>query len=229
RIGDGLRPSELSGSGGARVEQSSSREIGNLVSEFGLRPGVRTVELDAEHRVFFTELPQALRMDDDGFRELWDLHPAEFHRIRMGGREVRTPRWQQAFGRDYVYTGNINRARPIPSRLSPLVEYAQREFDPRINGLLVNWYDAAKGHYIGRHRDTRSQLMPGAPIVTMSFGAARTFRLRPWKGTSKIDTVLEDGTITILPYDTNLAFTHEVPLFAADEGTRVSVTLRAFR
>ena len=36
------------------------------------------------------------------------------------------------------------------------------------------------------------------------------------------------GGVFVMPYATNLAWTHEVPHFARDRGRRVSVTLRAF-
>ena len=39
----------------------------------------------------------------------------------MHGRAVKPPRWQQAYGADYRYTGNTNRALPVPDELAPLV------------------------------------------------------------------------------------------------------------
>ena len=68
----------------------------------------------------------------------------------------------------------------------------------------------------------------GAPIVTVSFGARRTFRLRPWRAKGLKDFDADDASVFVLPYETNLAFTHEVPHSARVEGRRISVTLRAF-
>ena len=70
--------------------------------------------LDDRHGFFSGSLPSALRPDSAGFEELWDLHPAAYHEILMHGRKVKTPRWQQAFGNDYHYTGNVNEAEPVP-------------------------------------------------------------------------------------------------------------------
>lgn len=184
--------------------------------------------LDAQHDIRVGALPDRLRLPESAFEALWTLKPARYHQIRMGGRWVDTPRWQQAFGADYRYTGHINRALPVPAILTPYLDYSRDAVDPRLNGMLVNWYDAALGHYIGRHRDKPNDLIAGAPIITLSFGAPRTFRLRPWKGTGKLDFDLIDGTVVILPFATNQAWTHEVPLFAKDVGRRVSVTIRAF-
>ena len=191
-------------------------------------PNVTRVSLDADHSVWTGVLPDNLRLTPSSFDALWELHPTKFHTIKIHGRDVQTPRWEQAFGVDYAYTGNVNRALPIPDNLLPLLDYARTNFEGRLNGLLINWYDATLGHYIGPHRDAHKELIEDAPIITISFGAERTFRLKRWKGSTKIDLRWVDGSLVILPYATNSAWTHEVPLFARDHGRRVSVTLRAF-
>jgi hypothetical protein len=48
----------------------------------------------------------------DTLRKIWELHPAEFPEITIHGRLVRIPRWQQAYGRDYRFSGRVNRALP---------------------------------------------------------------------------------------------------------------------
>lgn len=190
--------------------------------------GLRSVALDAEHVVEVGMMPAALVPDAAGFAALWDLHPGDFHEILMHGRKVKTPRWQQAFGADYRYTGNVNRALPVPDALAPLHDWIREHIDPRLNGLLLNWYDAERAHYIGKHRDSTINMIVGAPIVTVSFGAERTFRLRPWKGSGLRDFDARDGTVFVIPYETNLAWTHEVPHSGKSQGRRISITLRAF-
>lgn len=86
----------------------------------------------------------------------------------------------------------------------------------------------ALGHYIGRHRDSTRNMVEGAPIVTVSFGERRNFRLRPCKGKGFKDFPATDGTVFIMPYETNLAWTHEVPKSAKLRGRRISITFRAF-
>ncbi|MEZ0228302.1 MAG: alpha-ketoglutarate-dependent dioxygenase AlkB [Planctomycetota bacterium] len=162
------------------------------------------------------------------FDHLWALHPADYHEIEIHGRAVKTPRWQQAYGADYHYTGRVNRALPVPPGLEPLVAWTRATVDPRLNGVLLNWYDAAHEHYIGKHRDSTVNMVPGSPIVTISLGATRTFRLRPWRAKGTEDFEAAHGTVFVMPFATNLAWTHEVPHFAKDRGRRISVTLRAF-
>ena len=180
-------------------------------------------------RVQQGRLPAALMPDADGLAALWRLHPAEYHVITMHGRPVATPRWQQAYGADYHYTGRVNRAEPLTPKMAPYLAWAREVVDPRLNGLLFNWYDAEHGHYIGKHRDSTKDMIDGAPIVTISLGAPRMFRLRPWRGAGMIDLEADHGAVNEIPYATNLAWTHEVPHRAADRGRRISITLRGFR
>lgn len=185
--------------------------------------------LDDTSSVLVGRLPDELVPDAAGFARLWSLHPASFHLIKMHGKQVRTPRWQQAYGADYRYTGNTNRALAVPPELAPLHAWI-REIDPRLNGLLLNWYDAEHGHYIGKHRDSTIHMIEGAPIVTISLAAERVFRLRRWKSE---DATIHDiptghGTVIVMPYAVNLAWTHEVPHNAKSAGRRISITARAF-
>ena len=189
-----------------------------------------------EHRIagrfsiFTAQLPDELkRAGQARFAELWTLHPRHFHTITQPftGRTIPLPRWQQAYGRDYRYSGGVNRALPLPPLLEPHLAWARRQIDPRLNGLLLNWYDAALRHYIGPHRDSIVGLIERTPIVTLSLGATRLFRLRP-KGGEFVDFQATDGCVFILPWETNLNVKHAVPHRAGDTGRRISITIRAF-
>jgi alkylated DNA repair dioxygenase AlkB len=146
----------------------------------------------------------------------------------MHGRPVETPRWQQAYGVDYHYTGRTNAARPVPTDLDPYQDWARRAIDDRLHGLLVNWYDGDLGHYIGPHHDSVKDMVRGAPIVTISLGEERVFRLSHPTRKLTCDFRAESGTVFVMPYDTNLAWKHAVPKFARHRGRRISLTLRAF-
>jgi alkylated DNA repair dioxygenase AlkB len=190
--------------------------------------GFERHQLSDEHCLYSSLLPDELRFSEPAFEELWNLHPDEYHEIEMHGRVVKTPRWQQAYGVDYYYTGRVNKALPVPPLLQPLLDWSRKEVATELNGILLNWYDGSKGHYIGKHRDSIKNMIMGSPIVTISFGEERTFRLRPWRQPSFKDFPARDGTVFVMPYDTNLAWTHEVPTRANQQGSRISVTIRAF-
>ncbi|MCX4244237.1 alpha-ketoglutarate-dependent dioxygenase AlkB [Paraliomyxa miuraensis] len=191
-------------------------------------PDLRRIALDDTHAVLVGELPASLVPDRPAFDALWSIHPAAFHEIKMHGRPVKTPRWQQAYGADYRYTGNTNRALPLTPAMHPWLRWAREHFDPTLNGLLLNWYDGTADHYIGKHRDSEINRVEGSPIVTLSFGDVRMFRMRPWRAQGFVDVPATDGSVIVIPWDTNRAFTHEVPASKKTQGRRISVTIRAF-
>jgi alkylated DNA repair dioxygenase AlkB len=185
--------------------------------------------LDAERSIWAGRLPVHLLFSREQFGDLWSIHPSQRHEIVIHGKKVPTPRWSQAYGADYYYSGTVNKAMPVPILLSPVLAWAQEAIEPSLNGLLLNWYDGQLGDYIGKHRDDVRHLLPNTPIVTVSYGEERIFRLRPWRGTGYRDFAASDGAVFVMPLETNETWTHEVPTFARYGGQRVSVTIRSFR
>jgi alkylated DNA repair dioxygenase AlkB len=190
--------------------------------------GWRKHRLDETHALFSGALPPDLLPDESALEHLWRLHPTSAPDIVMYGRSVKAPRFQQAYGNDYRFSGSVARAVPVPSELQPMLAWCKNEIDARFNGVLVNWYDAEHEHRIGPHRDKTTGLVAGAPIVTISLGATRTFRMKPWRKRGVHDFTADHGTTFVMPADTNKAFTHEVPHLARDRGRRISFTVRAF-
>jgi alkylated DNA repair dioxygenase AlkB len=184
--------------------------------------------LDQTHQLAFRCLANDLMLSPTDHQALWELHPEKFPTITIHGKQTPIPRWQQAYGMDYHFSGQTTRALPMPKLLLPILGSVRQEIDPRLNGVLVNWYDASQGHYIGAHRDSTKGMCPGAPIVMVSLGAERVMRLRRWKGQERFDFIVKDGTVCVLPYETNLAWTHEILRRKQDTGRRISVTFRAF-
>jgi len=190
--------------------------------------GFEKHELGGTHDFLMGTLPKDLIFDAQHFEEAWELHPEEYHEIKIHGRLVKTPRWQQAYGADYYYTNNLNKALPMPGLFEPVLQWCQETFDQRLNGLLVNWYDGKKGHYIGKHRDSTAGMIEGCPIIVISYGQTRTFRMRPYRGKGFTDFDTYEGSVFVIPYETNQAWTHEVPTRKGLLDRRISFTFRAF-
>ncbi len=181
--------------------------------------------------LYVGRVPPTLSWDEATFKAVWALHPAARPVIKMLGRHVAVPRWYQAYGADYYFSRQTSEALPVPDLLAPLLAWASAAIDPRMNGLLLNWYDGRFGHYIGPHNDNEKQLAEGAPIVTVSFGETRVFRLSrkgPGGRTLTRDFAAVPGTVFILPRETNGEWKHAVPRKASYLGRRISVTVRAF-
>ncbi len=193
-------------------------------------PAFQAHDLGGGHRFLTGWLPTG-ELDAVDFDALWALHPPEFPEIHLHGHRVKLPRWQQAYGVDYHFSGQISTALAVPAELQPVLDWCRSAIDPALNGLLINWYDGERGHYIGRHRDSTHNLVPDSAIVTVSLGEERIFRLRPWPHRPEAkptDFRTGNGSVFILPWATNRVFTHEVTASKRLTGRRISVTLRAF-
>eukprot|EP00667_Euglena_gracilis_P019295 EG_transcript_20667 len=177
-------------------------------------------------------LPPALRLDAAQFEVLWALHPAEYGEVVIMGRLTPTPRWQQSFGLGYRFSGRQHTAAPIPPLLEPLLAWASSLGLGPFNQVLLNWYQNGH-HYIGKHRDDRTQLVPHSPVVSISLGATRTFRIRNWrKGDIVLDVPLQNHTVLIMGGRMQTTHTHEVPRIGGKKGDaigrRINITFRQF-
>ncbi|SDR67064.1 Alkylated DNA repair dioxygenase AlkB [Polaribacter sp. KT25b] len=188
----------------------------------------KEISLDEEASIWKGKLPIQFDVFLNDFDEIWNLHPQDFHLVRMFGKMIPTPRWQQAYGKNYEYSGSLNNALPIPDFLNSIHKWCKSNIDERLNGLLINWYDGEQNHYIGAHRDDEKDIIKDSVIVTISLGEERIFRMRPWKKKGFKDLLLAKGDIIILPMSVNSKWTHEVPNFNKYKGRRISITLRVF-
>lgn len=164
---------------------------------------------------------------------LWEHRPENFNKVVIRGRTVETPRWQQAYGRDYYFTGMNHTALPIPEILQGFLDWANdleeyKQFGS-FNGILVNWYQDSS-HYIGPHSDDVRNLVPNTPILTASIGATRTFRIRSKEDRSIVKDIEAVGKTYIVMGSTMQShYTHEIVKSSKKIGRRVSVTLRMFK
>jgi len=168
------------------------------------------------------------------------------------GREIDFPRRCQAFGQDYSFAGQMCRSVPISlshGLVQNVVGSVQTVAAMRQhNGLLVNWYDAAKKEYIGPHSDDEGALVTNAPIFSLSLcnaGHYRRFRMTCKRGLDKpllpklsqFDPgiiPLFNGSLIVMGGTCQATHKHEVMptrLKPPGEniGHRVNLTLRAFK
>ena len=184
--------------------------------------------LDGSCVIYAGQLPEE-ELELLNFEEIWNLHPKDYDTVKIHGREIKTPRWQCAYGKNYHFSGNTYEALPIPGQLTSVYGWCREHIYQHLNGLLLNWYDGKLKHYIGKHRDSTRNMIAGAPIVTISLGEERIFRLRPYQQKGRIDFKASHGSVFVVPYETNQKFTHEVPHFQRFQERRLSITLRGFK
>lgn len=185
---------------------------------------------------------------------MWCARPVEPTSGRIMGRVVDFPRRTRAYGCDYTYTGQTQRAAPIDH--APL--FVQEVFSALQgvdtlqghNAALLNWYDADLNEYMGPHSDDERDLVPLAPVVSLSWcspGHFRRFRFTPrqgvgdallptWDGNAKMPGVINmfDGCLVIMGGQCQLTHKHELMKVRSKEvheksGRRINLTMRAFR
>lgn len=175
------------------------------------------------------------------FEALWSRHPPYLSKGNLFGKEVTFHRYQQAFGIDYAFSGQLARAAPLSQDEAPEVffvketlRHAIAQSGPQMRGLryeacLANWYDGG-GHWIGAHADDERDLVKGAPIFALSWGEERIFRVTPKQGSvgSRAEVELFDGDLVIMGGTCQRTHKHEVPKTAKRQGRRISLTFRCF-
>lgn len=171
------------------------------------------------------QLPPHLRMTPELFETLYQLHPESLGKIKMFGKIIDTPRYQQNFGEEYFYTGLLHPANPIPHPyLSSLMEWVCSESGKAYKQMIVNWYRNGKD-YIGDHSDSVKDMVPNSAIYSISFGASRDFVISSKSGVYKETLRLRENGVVIMGGSMQHHYKHGVPK-EAGAGRRINVTFR---
>lgn len=191
----------------------------------------KLVWLNDEHTSWAMCIREFLQPLDEVFEETWNAHPTEFHTIRMFDKETKLPRWQQAYGASYAYSGTEAKAIAPTPLVSSLMEIMNDLIDHhfKFNMCLCNWY--GPDHYIGPHSDDTRQLVPCSPIAGLSWGATRLFVLSSKSVPEKKNTfVLHDGDLLIMGGRCQETHKHEIRKYKKmdEKGNRISFTFRCF-
>jgi alkylated DNA repair dioxygenase AlkB len=102
------------------------------------------------------------------------------------------------------------------------------------NCVVVNSYAPSSGLYPHRDGNYIPQLGDAPVIVGVSFGATRTFQLRPVNSTTgrpirrarPIDVPLSEGDLIVMHGQCDRLYSHGIPEEPNASGTRVSLTFR---
>lgn len=195
----------------------------------------------------YAKIPDSIAIPMPGhglFDEIWDEKPPCRSTIKMMGKNILTPRFQQTYGRDYFFAGVNNICKPLTpfpgDYLNRLIVWANHHMkenklypnddckDLILNGIVVNWYD--QGHYIGKHSDNEKQLVPNMPIYSFSYGFSRDFDLVPIGKPKcfKTRVHLIHNSLLIMGGTCQSTHTHELPI-RKYSGRRVNITIRCFK
>lgn len=87
---------------------------------------------------------------------------------------------------------------------------------------------------MGKHTDAEKELVPEAPIVSISLGATRDFHIHPVGGGALVRSLpMPGGSYLVMGGAMQREFKHSVPKIsgskAASIGRRVNITFRQFK
>ncbi|HMB71624.1 MAG TPA: alpha-ketoglutarate-dependent dioxygenase AlkB [bacterium] len=202
-----------------RIARSHVRGGSNRLLDGGSMPeGVQLLPGDGSavlHRRF---LPpgsfEALRDEVDWSQE----------HVRVFGRTHPVPRLVAFYGEHpYTYSGTEHAARPLPELLLPLRARAEEAAGFQFNSVLCNLYRNGRDS-MGWHRDNEPEIDPRC-IASLSFGAARRFKLRHRGDGRVVNVELTDGSL-LLMIDCQEHWEHALPKTTRPVNGRINLTFR---
>ncbi len=177
----------------------------------------------------YKSLPKEIKLTKQLFEQLWNLHPSERGQVKIFGKLMSTPRWQQSYGINYIFSGLEHQALPL---LSPILlnlkAYAETQSKTEFHQCLVNWYENGVDN-IGFHSDDETQLAHSSDIWSFSFGAERRFIVKSKKTTYKMELPLYNNSALVMGGDMQQYFKHSVPKQLKIKDRRINVTFRKFK
>lgn len=154
------------------------------------------------------------------------------NRIRVFGKEYDEPRLTAWFGPPYTYSNISWPGADFPSVLLPIKEKLIDFTGFPFNSVLLNLYRDGNDA-MGWHRDNEKE-MDTSLIASVSFGATRSFRIRPriardkrFGGEKKESHTLEleHGSLLLMEH-LQEQFEHSVPRRKRVHGERLNLTFR---
>jgi alkylated DNA repair dioxygenase AlkB len=171
--------------------------------------------------------PQALATD--WFARLRKEIPWEQHRLKIFGREIDAPRlscWVGDAQATYTYSRTPFEPRPWTPALSELRAWLVASTGHSFNSVLCNLYRGGTDS-MGWHSDDEPELGAEPVIASLSFGAARRFRLRHKRDAqSRLELELAPGSLLLMRGETQRYYKHDLPKTTRLVGERINLTFR---
>lgn len=150
--------------------------------------------------------------------------------LTLFGRRVQAPRlasWIGDAGTTYTYSRTRFEPRPWTPTLRELRDEMAVRTGVRFNSVLANLYRDGNDA-MGWHSDDEPELGDAPPIGSLSFGAARRFRLRG-RGEhagSTHELELGHGSLLLMAGGTQRNYQHALPRRRGVDQARINLTFR---
>jgi alkylated DNA repair dioxygenase AlkB len=154
------------------------------------------------------------------------------HEITMFGKTYPVPRQTAWFGpTDYKYSGiTETQAVQQDAEVSEWIRHIIWQIGHRtgntFNSVLLNLYRGGNDS-VAWHSDDEAEYGVNPVIASLSFGAARTFKMRHKQDKKdKVDIILEPGSLLVMSGKTQECWEHSIPKTAKPIGPRINLTFR---
>jgi alkylated DNA repair dioxygenase AlkB len=114
----------------------------------------------------------------------------------------------------------------IPPVLSEAASRVASATGTPFNSVGLNYYRDGRDS-VAPHNDHLYEIVARHPIALISLGATRRMTIRSKTKPRRIfDLDLEDGSLLLMSYETQLHYDHGIPKTRSATGSRISVALR---
>ena len=153
----------------------------------------------------------------------------EARTLSLYGRSVRVPRQVAWYGpTPYTYSQISHPARPLPPLLQSLLQRVCDATGYGFNAVLCNRY-ADENDSVSWHSDNDYAVGATAAVASLSFGATRTFSIRPvvLETGPQQAFPLHAGDLLVMAPGVQQAWRHQLPKSKQPTGTRINLTFRS--
>lgn len=144
------------------------------------------------------------------------------------GKRITTKRkvaWYADRAFEYTYSNITKLALPWTSELVELKKIVEQETGETYNSCLLNLYhDGNEG--MAWHSDGEKDLKKDGTIASLTFGAERKFSFKHKKDKTKIDLILEHGSLMVMKDTTQTHWLHRLPPTKKTNTARINLTFR---
>jgi alkylated DNA repair dioxygenase AlkB len=174
---------------------------------------------DARGRVVYTPSLLPVELARAWFDELREGVPWKSQRRRMYDRDVDVPRLLAHFR---LEPGEGSTPRAIRMAARRVIAATGVPF----NSVGLNFYRDGRDS-VAPHNDHLDEIVEGYPIALLSLGATRRMTIRAKAAPRRVLHVdLTAGSLLVMSYETQQAYTHGIPKIPAPIGPRISLAFR---
>ncbi|MEO5570167.1 MAG: alpha-ketoglutarate-dependent dioxygenase AlkB [Bacteroidia bacterium] len=159
------------------------------------------------------------------------MHEIEWQQdsMKLYGKQVNLPRltaWYGANNKKYSFSGIDMNPKPWTKELLFIKDRVEKQSGFKFTSVLLNYYRNGNDS-VSWHQDNEKVLRVNPVIVSVSFGATRTFKFRHVDDHRLVRSVeLTNGMYVLMNGETQHKWEHTIPKTSRPVKERISLTFR---